>query len=87
MKTQRRTYDIVAGRRIRAGLWNSWCRIERQTEAPSLFSWGFLRSIWSLLWQVAWRRTGRNSAGRFAWKPEALGCAAPRSTAVYGRLR
>ena len=67
MNTHRRTYAVVAGRRVR--LWivvflvSEWGK----PESPRLFSWGFLRSVWSLLSRVAWRRSsiamGRDPIG------------------------
>lgn len=86
MKTQRRMYGAVASRKVRSGVWSSWCHAGVKSGNPRLFSWDFLRSVWSLLCHVTWRRAGRGAEKRFAWGHEAIGCTAPRSTAVYGRM-
>ena len=86
MKTQHRIYGVVASRKVRSGVWSSWCRVGGNSERLRLFSWDFLRSVWSLLCNVTWRRAGRGSKERFAWRHQSIGCTAPRSTAVYGRM-
>ena len=86
MKTQRRTYDVVAGRRIRSGLWHSWCQAGGRSEATRVFGWSFLRSVWSLLRKVTWGRIGREQERRSPWGHTSVGCSAPRSTAIYGRM-
>lgn len=86
MKTQRRIYGVVAGRRIRSGLWHSWCQVAGRSEAPPVVGWSFLRSVWSLLCRVTWGRIGREQERRSAWGHTTIGCSAPRSTAIYGRM-
>lgn len=86
MRTQRRIDGVVTSRKVRSGVWNSWCHAGRTAEHPSLFSWAFLRSVWSFLCHVTGQQSAREGR-RCTWKPDALGCVAPRSTAVYGRLR
>lgn len=86
MRTQRRIYGVVASRKVRSGLWNSWCQVGRKIERPSVFSWAFVRSVLSLLWHVAGHQPARGSDRRLTWQHDSLGCVAPRSTAVYGRL-
>jgi len=86
VKTQRRVRSVVASRRVRSGVWSSWCHAGGKSETPRLFSWDFLRSVWSLLCNVTWRKAGRGGERRFAWGHEAIGCTAPRSIEVYGRM-
>ena len=64
VKTQRRIYGVVAGRRIRSGLWHSWCQVAGRSEAPPVVGWSFLRSVWSLLCRVTWGRIGREQERR-----------------------
>jgi len=86
VKSQRRTYDVATGQRIRSGLWNSWCQLGGRSETPRMFGWSFLRSVWSLLCKVTGGRFGRMQEIRSLWAPTTTGCSAPRSTAIYGRL-
>lgn len=67
-------------------MWRGWCHADGKDARPSLFSWDFLRSVWSLLCNVTRRKAGRGYEQRFTWRRESIGCSAPRSTAVYGRM-
>lgn len=86
MKTQRRNARIAALRKGRAGMWHAWCHTGGHAAWPSLFSWKFLRSVWMLLCNVTRRRDGRGADRRFTWGREHIGCTAPRSPGVYGRM-
>ncbi len=83
---QRRIVRSAALRKGRTGMWHAWCHAGGQAARPSLFSWDFLRSVWTLLCNVTRRRDGRGADRRFTWGPERIGCTAPRSPGVYGRM-
>ncbi|MCW5799038.1 MAG: hypothetical protein LZF60_70074 [Nitrospira sp.] len=85
MKTQRRIARVVALRKMRTGMWGAWCQAGVKDARPPLFSWEFLRSMWTLLCNVTRSRASRGTRGLFAWQ-ERIGCTAPRSSGVYGRM-
>ena len=86
MKTQRRIYGVVAARKVRSGLWCSWCGVNEKPEAPRLLSWSFLRSVWSLFCLATGRRVERNDEERLHWGHKPAGCYGPRASAIYGRV-
>ncbi len=86
MKAQRRMSRFAGVRKVRSGMWSAWCHDSGKDAPLSLFSWEFLRSVWSLLCNVTRRKAGREVERRFTWRQESIGCSAPRSTAVYGRM-
>lgn len=85
MNTQRRQSRVGALRKMRTGMWRAWCHAGGKDVRPSLFSWDFLRSVWSLFCRVTRHKAARPAEKRFAWQ-ERIGCTAPRSPGVYGRM-
>mgnify|MGYP006915171462 CR=1 FL=1 len=71
---------------MRSGMWRAWCQASGKDARLSLFSWEFLRAVWSLLCNVTRAKTGREAKRRFTWRQEHLGCTAPRSAGIYGRM-
>lgn len=85
MKARSRIFRTMPGAGTRSVVWSSWCRLHQyRSKHTSLLSWEFLRSVWSLLSKIAWRR-GHRDAVPSQWD-RATGCSAPRASAVYGRL-
>lgn len=85
MTTQRRLSRVGALRKARAGTWRVWCHAGGKDARPAFFSWDFFRSVWSLLFKVSARKTGRGAEPR-VFCQEHIGCTAPRSSGVYGRM-
>lgn len=86
MNIQRRMSRVAASRKVRSGRWSAWCHAEGKDARPPLFSWEFLRSVWSLLRNATRRKAGEGAEKRCAWQQENIGCTAPRSVGVYGRM-
>ena len=85
MKAHPRIFRKMPAAGTRSVVWSSWCRLHQdRSKHTSLLSWQFLRSVWSLLSKIAWRR-GHRDAVPSHWG-RATGCSAPRASAVYGRL-
>ena len=85
MNTQARRSRVRGGRKLQAGMWRARCHAGGNNARPPFFSWDFLRSVWYLLCSLTRHKTSRGIAKRFAWQ-EHIGCTAPRSSGVYGRM-
>lgn len=85
MNIQQRRARVGSLRKARAGMWRAWCHAGAKEARPSVFSWDFLRSVWSLLCRMTRHKGVRPDENRFAWQ-EHIGCTAPRSSGIYGRM-
>ena len=84
MQGRRRAFRNVPGSRSRSMVWSSWCRFPKKSEISNVLSWDFVKFVWSLLSRMAWRR-GAHDGETSQWGHCAIGCSAPRASAIYGR--